>query len=81
MCARRIQSTQVGLATLPTGTVTTAYRAIVDLTCAACGSYILPGKLFSRRAAHMGAAIVTPTCTRCRPLRWEDAGEDESAVP
>jgi len=69
------KSKRVGLATLPTGAITTAYRAVVDLTCGACGQPIQLGELFSRHAPHKGAIHVAPACTRCRPLRLPTAGE------
>jgi hypothetical protein len=70
---RKVKSTQVGLATLPTGVVTTAYRAIVEIECAACKQPIQPGDVFSRQAPHKGALHVAPTCMRCRPLCLRDA--------
>ncbi len=72
---RTVKSKRVGLATLPTGAITTAYRAIVEIECAACKQPIQPGDLFSRHAPYKGALRVAPTCTRCRPLRVSDAGE------
>lgn len=72
---RKVKSNQVGLATLPTGAITTPYCAVVDLTCGACGQPIRSGETFSRHAPHLGATHVVPACTRCRPLRLKDAGE------
>ncbi len=72
---RKVKSNQVGPATLlSTGMVTTAYRAVVDLTCGVCGQPIRSGALFSRHAPHKGATHLAPACTRCRPLRVPDAG-------
>ncbi len=69
------KSKRMGLATLSAGGSTTAYRAIVEIECAACKQPIQPGDLFSRHAPYKGAPRVAPTCTRCRPLRVSDAGE------
>ncbi len=82
MCAHIGDSHRLGLVTLTTGGSATAYRAVVDLSCAECGSPILPGEIFSRRTRRMsqmqrGVTSVTPTCTRCRPLRLTNASEDD----
>jgi len=69
---RKVKSNQVGLATLPTGAMTTAYRAVMDLTCGACGQPIRSGELFSRHAPYMRTTHVAPACTRCRPLRLRE---------
>ncbi len=41
------KSHRVGRATLGTGVVTTAYRAVVALECVQCAGAIAPGALFS----------------------------------
>lgn len=78
------KSRRVGRATLDDGEVTTAYRAVVEITCNQCGRTIAQGALFSRqtRRTVLGAPIQTtgamttnPICGACRPLRLE--GTDE----
>ncbi len=72
----------VGLALLPDGTRTTAYRACVDMVCGECARPILPDHLFSRGAQQgyragafgMGLAKV-PICETCRPLRLDGAAD------
>ncbi len=75
---RTMKSNHVGSATLSTGGSTIAYRAVVDLTCGACGQPIRPGELFSRHAPHKGAIHVAPICVTCRPLRLDAAGEADT---
>ncbi len=78
------KSHRVGRATLATGVVTTAYRAVVKFTCVQCVGAIVPGALFSRQPRHTplhtplrttGALATDPVCVICRPLRLEDTGE------
>lgn len=75
-----VKSHRVGRATLGTGVVTTAYRAVVAFTCVQCAGVIMHGALFSRRSRRVpaGALSVTqttePVCMTCRPLVLEDAG-------
>jgi len=75
-----VKSHQVGRATLDTGVVTTAYRAVAELACSVCGRPIAPGVLFSRRTRRTplhasiqttGAMTTEPICVTCRPLRLE----------
>ncbi len=78
------KSHRVGRATLDTGEVTTAYRAVVACACVQCAGTIAPGALFSRqtRRTPTGARGVTttdPVCATCRPLRLEDTGETAAA--
>ncbi len=77
------KSHRVGRATLGTGVVTTAYRAVVALECVQCAGAIAPGARFSRQTRrtplhsplHTTSALATdPVCVTCRPLRLEDAG-------
>jgi len=72
---RDVQSHPIGLATLDDGRVTTAYRAIVRLTCAACMRPILPSALFSRRTQRASMLTARQTrvavCAVCRPLQLE----------
>jgi hypothetical protein len=79
-----VKSHRVGRATLHTGTVTTAYRAVVTFTCVECGQTIAPDALFSRQPRHTplhtpfqtsSALASDPVCVICRPLRLEDVGE------
>ncbi len=81
---RDVKSHRVGGATLATGVVTTAYRAVVEFTCVQCVGAIVPGALFSRQTRRTplhtplrttGALTTEPVCVTCRPLRLEDAGE------
>ncbi len=72
---RDVQSRPIGLATLDDGRATTAYRAVVRLTCAACTRPILPDALFSRRTQRASMLTARQTrvavCAVCRPLRLE----------
>ncbi len=72
---RDVQSHPSGLATLDDGRVTTAYRAVVRLTCADCTRSILPDALFSRRTQRASMLTARQTrvavCAVCRPLRLE----------
>jgi len=75
------KSHRVGRATLATGVVTTAYRAVVAFTCVECAGTIAPGALFSRQTRRtptgaLGVPTNDPVCVTCRPLRLEDTGED-----
>ena len=79
------KSHRVGRATLATGVVTTAYRAVVAFACVQCAGVIPSGALFSRRSRHtswvaLGAPATDPVCVTCRPLRLEDTGETETAA-
>ncbi len=79
------KSHRVGHATLATGGITIAYRAVVEFTCAQCAGAILSGALFSRQTRHiptgaMGRPTTDPICVTCRPLRLEDTGETETAA-
>jgi len=79
MMRRDVKSHRVGRATLASGVVTTAYRAVTAFTCVECAGAIAPGALFSRkpRRTPPGAFGVTgtdPVCVTCRPLRLDDAG-------
>ena len=59
------KSHRVGRATLGTGVVTTAYRAVVALECVQCAGAIAPGALFSRQPRR------TPCIPLCaRRVRW-----------
>lgn len=74
------KSHRVGRATLETGAVTTAYRAVATVECAQCAGAIGPGDLFSRqsRLTPIGAVSGTttdPICVTCRPLRLEGVGK------
>ncbi len=75
-----VRSHRVGRATLATGGVTTAYRAVVEFTCVQCAGAIPPGALFSRQTRHtptgaMGVTTTDPVCITCRPFCLEDTGE------
>ncbi len=77
---RDVKSNRVGRATLATGGVTTAYRAVVAFECVQCAGTIAPGALFSRQSRHtsrgtMGAPANDPVCVTCRPLRLEGIDE------
>ncbi len=74
------KSRRVGRATLDDGEVTTAYRAVVEITCNQCGRTIAQGALFSRQTRRtppgaFGMTATDPICVACRPLRLEDTGE------
>ncbi len=74
------KSHRVGRATLATGVVTTAYRAVVEFTCVQCAGAIPSGALFSRQTRRtptgaLGVPTNDPVCLTCRPLRVEDTGE------
>jgi len=82
---RDVRSHRVGRATLATGGITTAYRAVVAFTCVQCAGTIAPGALFSRQSRHtpsrgVGMPTNDPVCIACRPLRLEDTGETETAA-
>ncbi len=73
------KSHRVGRVTLHDGVITTAYRAVVELTCVQCAGVITPGALFSRRSRHVPVGAVDmatsdPVCGSCRPLSLDDAG-------
>ncbi len=79
-----VRSNRVGRATLATGGVTTAYRAVVALECVGCARAIAPGALFSRQTRRTplhasiqttGAMTTDPICVICRPLHLENTGE------
>jgi len=77
---REVKSHRVGRATLVSGMVTTAYRAVVAFTCVQCAGTSAPGALCSRQSRHAplqttGALAPDPICRTCRPLRLDDAGE------
>ncbi len=79
------KSHRVGRATLDTGVVTIAYRAVVAFVCVQCARIIAPGEIFSRQTRHTptgmwGVAASDPVCMTCRPLRLEDVGETETAA-
>ncbi len=78
------KSHRVGRATLETGAVTTAYRAVATVECAQCAGAIGPGEIFSRQTrrapVHVplratGLLTIEPICVTCRPLRLDDVGE------
>ncbi len=74
------KSHRVGRATLATGVVTTAYRAVVEFTCVQCAGAIPSGALFSRQTRRtprgaLGLTTTDPVCVTCRPFCLEDAGE------
>jgi len=80
MMVRDVRSHRVGRATLATGGITIAYRAVVAFTCVQCAGAIPPGALFSRQTRRtptgaMGVTTTDPICGTCRPLRLEDTGE------
>ena len=80
-----VRSHRVGRATLATGVVTIAYRAVVEFTCVQCAGVIPTGALFSRQTRHtpsrgVGMPATDPVCVTCRPLRLEDTGETETAA-
>ncbi len=75
-----VKSHRVGRATMGTGVVTTAYRAVVAFTCIQCGQTIAPGAVFSRQPRHTplhapfqtsSALASDPVCVICRPLRLD----------
>jgi hypothetical protein len=77
------KSHRVGRATLGTGVVTTAYRAVVAFECVQCAGAIAPGALFSRQPRRTplhtplrttSALATDPVCVTCQPLRLADAG-------
>ena len=81
---REVKSHRVGRATLVSGMVTIAYRAVVAFECVQCAGTSAPGALFSRQPRHTplhaplqitGALATDPICRTCRPLRLDDAGE------
>jgi len=77
------KSHRAGRATLvDDGAITAAYRAVVAIPCAQCGKIIAPGDLFSRRTKRasigsMGLTLTEPICATCRPLRLDDANEQQ----
>ncbi len=78
-----VRSNRVGRATLATGGVTTAYRAVAAFECVQCAGTIAPGALFSRQTRHtptgaMGVPTNDPVCVTCRPFCLEDTGETET---
>ncbi len=81
------KSHRMGRATLATGVVTTAYRAVVEFTCVQCVGAIAPGALFSRQSRRTplhtplrttSALATDPVCTTCQPLRLDAAGEADT---
>ncbi len=75
-----MKSNRVGRATLATGGVTIAYRAVVAFECVQCAGTIAPGALFSRQSRHtswgaLGTPTTDPVCVTCRPFCLEDTGE------
>ncbi len=75
-----VKSHRVGRATLGTGVVTTAYRAVVAFKYVQCVRTIAPGEIFSRQTRRtptgaLGVTATDPICVTCRPLRLEDTGE------
>lgn len=81
---RDVRSHRVGRATLATGGITIAYRAVGAFECVECAGTITPGTLFSRQtrrtplhaSIHTTGAMTTDSiCTTCRPLRLHDRGE------
>ncbi len=75
-----VRSHRVGRATLATGGVTTAYRAVAAFECVQCAGIIAPGALFSRQTRHtptgaMGVTTTDPVCVICRPFHLEDTGK------
>ncbi len=77
---RDVRSNRVGRATLATGVITTAYRAVVAFVCVECAGAIPPGALFSRQSRHtpsrgVGMPTTDPVCVTCRPLCVEDIEE------
>jgi len=84
MMVRDVRSHRVGRATLATGGITTAYRAVVAFECVECAGTITPGTLFSRQTRRTplhasiqttGAMTTEPICVTCRPLRLEGIDE------
>ncbi len=80
---REAKSHRVGRATLGTGVVTTAYRAVVARECVQCAGAIAPGALFSRQPRRTplhtplrttSALATDPVCVTCEPPRLADAG-------
>jgi hypothetical protein len=81
---RDVKSNRVGRATLTTGAVTTAYRAVATVECAQCAGAIGLGEIFSRQTrrapVHVplratGLLTIEPICVSCRPLRLEGIDE------
>jgi len=75
-----VKSHRVGRATLATGGVTIAYRAVVAFTCVQCAGAIPSGALFSRQTRRtptgaMSATTTDPVCVICRPFHLEDTGK------
>jgi len=75
-----VRSHRVGRATLATGGITTAYRAVAAFTCVQCAGAIPSGALFSRQTRRtptgaMSATTTDPVCVTCRPLRLEGIDE------
>jgi len=75
-----VKSNRVGRATLATGGVTTAYRAVAAFECVQCARAIAPGALFSRQSRRtppgmFGMTATDPICVTCRPLRLETTSE------
>lgn len=67
------KSRLVGPARQPNGQPTTAYEAIVPMTCGHCGVTIAPGELFARHTipgrTQVPRLARVPVCTTCRPLQ------------
>ncbi len=75
-----VRSHRVGRATLATGVVTIAYRAVVEFTCVQCAGVIPTGALFSRQTRRtswgaLGAMTTDPVCIACRPFCLEGIDE------
>jgi len=77
------KSHRVGRAMFSDGTITTAYRALVQHKCTQCAETIPPGALFARRSQHatwpaIGTVTTMPVCVACRPLRLDSAGSGDA---
>ncbi len=80
MMRRDVKSNRVGRATLATGGVTTAYRAVAAFECVRCARAIPSGEIFSRQprrtpSGAFGMTATDPICVTCRPLRLEGIDE------
>jgi hypothetical protein len=70
----------VGHAELADGGRTQVYRALRALVCAACGSAILEGTLFTRRAVKGIGLSIMPQCPECAPFTLQTGKREKSAL-
>jgi hypothetical protein len=78
MAKREAISEIVGRASFEGHDSVAVYRALRQLVCASCGAGIAEGELFTRRSALNQELPILPSCRKCAPFTFGQAGKEMS---